>query len=145
MTPVGRPLGIARAVWGLAAVCAPATLVRLVAGAPADHRAVVVTRILGARHLVQAAGSGLAPGSAVLAVGTWVDGLHCLTALGLALVDRRRARAALVDAAIAASFGLASRRDARRAGSGEARGGTPSSWTERTARKVLPLLPGAPR
>lgn len=145
MTPPGRVLGVARAVWGLTGVSAPALLVRRVGGVPADHRAVVVTRVLGARHLVQAVASGLAPGPAVLAVGAWVDGAHSLTALALALVDRSRARAALTDAAVAAAWALASRRDARRAGPVAAAGRVPASWTERTARRVLPLLPGAPR
>lgn len=145
MTRAGRPLEVARAAWGLTAVVAPALLVRGVGGVPPDRRAVVVTRVLGVRHLVQAVVSFLSPGPAVLAVGAWVDGAHSLSALGLALVDRPRARVALTDAAIAAAWGLASRRAARRAGAVAVAGRVPPSWTERAARRVLPLLPGAPR
>ncbi|MDT5147120.1 MAG: hypothetical protein QOC58_1765 [Mycobacterium sp.] len=55
-----------------------------------DRKSLVVTRILGARHLVQAAFSGINPNPEVLAAGIWVDTVHSMTAFGLAAVDRRR-------------------------------------------------------
>lgn len=139
-----RPLELARGAWGLACVVAPAAIVQTVGGVPADHRAVVVTRVLGARHLVQAGFTAVAPGPAVLAAGTWVDVVHALTALGFAGVDRHRARLSLIDAAIAAAWSQAARHDIagarpRRTAAGRL------AWTERLARTVLPLLPLAPR
>ena len=138
-----RPLEIARGTWGLACLAAPAWIVRTVGGAPADHRAVVVTRILGARHLVQAGFTAVAPGPAVLAAGTWVDSVHALTAVAFAVVDPRRARLSLIDAAIATAWSLAARREV--AGARAVRGADGRLvWTERLARGVLPLLPLAP-
>lgn len=139
-----RPLEVARGAWGLACLVAPAAIVRTVGGAPADHRAVVVTRVLGARHLVQAGFTAVAPGPAVLAAGTWVDAVHALTAVGFAVVDRSRARLSLVDAVIATAWSQAARHDVATARPRLTNGGR-LVWTERLARAVLPLLPFAPR
>ncbi len=139
-----RPLEIARGTWGLVCLAAPATIITPVGGAPADHRAVVVTRVLGARHLVQAGFTAVAPGPAVLAAGTWVDVVHSLTAVAFAVVDRRRARLALIDAAVAATWSLAARHDVASARARRTDGGR-LGWPERLARAVLPPLPCAPR
>ncbi len=72
-----------------------------------DPRGRRVARVLGARQLVQALGSGRRPSYPVLAVGVEVDLLHAASMLGLGLVDRRRRRVALADAVIAGSFALA--------------------------------------
>lgn len=141
----GRPIELARAAWGAACLLAPRRVASLAGDAP-DRRAVVVARVLGVRHLVQAAFSLRAPGPAVLAAGTWVDTVHALSAVVLAVVDRRRWRSALVDAGVAATWALLTRRDVARAEIilvGGPAGGEPV-WTERLARTVLPLLPGAP-
>ena len=137
----GRPLEVVRAAWGAACVLVPRRVAGLAGDAP-DRRAVVVTRVLGARHLVQAAFTLRAPGPAVLAAGAWVDTVHAATAVVLAVVDRRRARSALVDAAVATAWAVLSRRDVARTEIVLA-GGEPV-WTERLARAVLPLLPLAP-
>lgn len=139
-----RPLELARGAWGLACVVAPAAMVQTVGGAPADHRAVVVTRVLGARHLVQAGFTAVAPGPAVLAAGTWVDVVHALTAVGFAAVDPRRARLSLIDALVATAWSQAARRDAATARPRRTSGGQ-LVWSERLARTVLPVLPFAPR
>ncbi|MBE7190534.1 hypothetical protein, partial [Jatrophihabitans endophyticus] len=103
--------------------------------------AVVVGRILGVRHLVQATLSGVRPTSEVLAMGAWVDAVHALTALGLAGTDRARARAALTDAAFASAWAAAGYRDltsthfARTAR---------QRRRDRLARAVLRHVPGGP-
>lgn len=137
----GRPLEVVRAAWGAACLLSPRRVAAL-AGDDPDRRAVVVTRVLGARHLVQAAFTLRAAGPAVLAAGTWVDVVHAATAVVLAVVDRRRARSALADAAVAATWAVLGRRDVGRA-QAVLVGGEPV-WTERLARAVLPWLPGAP-
>ena len=135
---------VVRAAWGAACLLAPRRVAALAGDAP-DHRALVVTRVLGGRHLVQAAFTLRAPGPAVLAAGAWVDTVHAATAVVLAVVDRRRARSALVDAAVATGWMLLGRRDLARTEvvlAGAPAGGP--VWTERLARAVLPWLPGAP-
>ena len=76
-----------------------------------DNKSRVIARILGARHLTQAVLSGHDPSPEVLAMGTWVDSVHALTAFGLAVVDRGRARAGATDAIIAAVWAGAGYRD----------------------------------
>ncbi len=110
--PSRRPLEVARAAWGLALLVAPHRVLAVAGEAAPDPARPRHRPRLGARHLVQAAVSGLTPGRAVLADGAWVDGIHALTSLALAVVDRRRRRLGLLDAAVAASWGLASRRAA---------------------------------
>jgi hypothetical protein len=103
-----RLLGI-RVAWGVVLVAAPRPLLRAVAGRddPGDRIAVVVLRVLGARHLAQAALEGLGPQPVLRYLGTAVDGLHALTALGLAVLDPRWRRAALTDSAVATAFAAA--------------------------------------
>jgi hypothetical protein len=76
----------------------------------------VVARILGARQLGQAALSGIRPSPEVLAMGVRVDAVHALSAAGLALAGRSRARAGLTDTAVATAWAVLGYRDLRRAG-----------------------------
>jgi len=85
---------------------------------PASARARGVTRLLGARHLLQAAlTSGPAPGAARLAIGAAVDLTHAASMAALAAADPKLRRATLADALIETTFGAAglaaSRRDGR--------------------------------
>lgn len=134
-----RLIEFLRSVWGATLLVDPRTVLSTIHGVDADHRAVVVTRILGARHLVQAGLSGLNPSPEVLAAGTWVDGVHSLTALGLATVDPGRARAAVSDAVIAATWAMF--------GAYDLSAGHTAPWgrqrrRDRLARVILPRLPG---
>ena len=76
-----------------------------------DTKSLAVARILGARQLTQAALSGLRPSPEVLAMGVWVDAVHAMTAFGLAVLDRSRARAGLTDTAIAGLWAVIGYRD----------------------------------
>lgn len=135
----GRGVELLRGAWGLTLLTAPHLVLRAADGARADRKALVVTRILGARHLTQALLSGLRPSPEVLAMGAWVDAVHSLTAAGLAVTDPRRSRAGLTDtgvAAVWAGFGL---HDLRRAAA------TPPEHQrrrDRMARAVLSVAPG---
>ncbi len=133
-----RPLEVVRAAWGLVCLLLPGRIITVLGGAAADELARVVLRVLGARHVLQAVVSGVAPGPAVLRVGAWVDGAHGATSLLLAALDRRRARVALVDAAVAAAWCLASLHDARRA---QRLRRYRDSRRERVAALVLRYLP----
>ena len=134
-----RSVELARASWGAALLLDPAAVLERVHHLRADRASLVVARILGARHVVQAALSGLRPSPAVLAVGVWVDGAHATTAIALACVDRARARAALTDAAVAAAWMAAGWRDLGRPASGDP---AHDRMRDSLARALLPRLPG---
>ncbi len=75
-----------------------------------------VARLLGVRHLLQAAlTSGPAPGAARLALGAAVDLTHAASMAGLAAADRSLRRATLADALIETTFAASGCAAARRA------------------------------
>ena len=104
--------------WGAALIAAPRPLLRGLAHAeaPTDRVAVGVLRVLGVRHLAQAVVESLGPQPFVRYLGAAVDGLHALTAAGLAVLDRRWRRGALTDTAIAASFAVSTALSSTRTG-----------------------------
>jgi hypothetical protein len=97
-----RHIELMRAGWGAALLLAPREVLSQVPGVQIGPKALVVARILGIRHLVQASFSGVRPTPEILAAGVWVDLVHSLTALGLAVTDHRHVRAALADSVVAA-------------------------------------------
>lgn len=137
-----RGIEMVRAGWGVALLIAPRLVMENVHHVQVDTKSVVVARILGARQLTQATLSGFRPSPEVLAMGVWVDAVHALTALGLAVVDRSRARAGLTDTTVAALWAGAGYHDLRSATA------TPPSFQRRRdqlARVVLGLAPGGRR
>ena len=92
-----------RAGYGVMLVAAPGTVIRLATGRPPGRRECRVARLLGARHMIQAAVSACAPVPGVLAAGAGADALHTASMIMLAAVDRGSRRAALTDA-LAESF-----------------------------------------
>jgi hypothetical protein len=106
-----RRIELARAGWGAALLLAPRQVLEQVHHVHVDRKSLIVARILGARHLSQAALSGIGPSPDVLALGIWADCAHAATALTFAALDPSRARAALTDAAIAAVWAGAGCRD----------------------------------
>ena len=106
-----RSIEVLRGAWGVALLAAPDRILGAVHGLRIDTRSRIIARILGFRHLTQAALSGYRPSPEVLAMGVWVDTVHALTAVGLAAVDHRRIRAGLVDTAIAATWAAAGYQD----------------------------------
>lgn len=133
-----RFIEVVRAAWGVALLTAPTYVLRVVtADDDPDHWATVVTRVLGARHLTQAALSGVRPSAEVLAMGVWTDAVHTVTALTLAGVDHGRMRMGLADAGIAGSWAFFGLRDLdRRPFPRHGRG-----LRDRLARTVLQHLP----
>jgi hypothetical protein len=97
-----------RAGWGGVLLVAPAVVLRA-AGGPgfAAPHAVAIARVLGARHVLQAAVTALSPTPAVAALGTATDVLHATGNLVAAVVSPRWRRAATIDAVIAAAFAAA--------------------------------------
>ena len=88
-------------------VLAPGVAIFLVTGRLPGRRARRVAHLLGARHLVQAALTALAPLPAVFGAGAEVDALHAVSMLMLAAVDRAARRAALTDTVAEAAFAAA--------------------------------------
>jgi hypothetical protein len=99
-----RLAGLARAGYGLALLCAPGLLIGVATGRPPSRRAKAVARLLGARHLAQAAVCGAIPARGLLVAGAAADGLHAASMLALARADARVRRAVLADAGIEALF-----------------------------------------
>lgn len=134
----GRRIEAVRAVWGAALMISPRTILEHVHGVRADSRSIAIARILGARHLTQAALSGIRPTPAILALGVWVDTVHAGTALTLAAADHARARAGITDAAVAAGWAAAGFRDMAQ---GRAPQHTGERRSDQLARTVLQHLP----
>jgi len=106
---------VARAAYGCALLIAPDTLLGLAGRPPAGPGAVVVARVLAARHLLQAAVTTAKPAAPIGGLGAAVDVLHAATGLALAAVSPRWRRAALVDAATATALAVAGWIGARQA------------------------------
>jgi len=134
-----RRIELMRMAWGAALVIAPGAVLARVHGLQVDRKALVVARILGTRHLLQTVLSGINPSPEKLAAGVWVDSVHALTAFGLAAVDRDRARAGIVDGAVALSWAGLCARELR---SGSARRADTVRGLDRLARTVIGALPG---
>jgi hypothetical protein len=98
---------LARAGYGAALLIAPGPIIGVVTGQPPSRRARQVARVLGVRHLAQAAISALNPGPEVVALGVVVDLLHAASmfAFAAAVPDLRRAEFA--DALAATALAVA--------------------------------------
>jgi hypothetical protein len=98
---------LARAGYGAALLCAPGPIIGVVTGQPPSRRARRVARILGVRHLAQAAITALNPGPEIVALGVVVDLLHAASmfAFAAAVPDLRRAE--LADALAATALAVA--------------------------------------
>jgi hypothetical protein len=86
-----------RASYGATLVLAPGAVIYLATGRLPERRARRVAQLLGARHLIQAGVSAVAPVPAVLAVGAGIDSVHAASMLILAAVGRGTRRATLTD------------------------------------------------
>ena len=108
-----RSLIAARIAWGAALLAFPDQVLSLTAGTtyPGDHRSPPsdrvpqrTLRLLGCRHLGQAAVEVRVPTQTAHRIGLWVDTLHAGTDIGFAGLDRRWRRAALIDAGVTTAF-----------------------------------------
>jgi hypothetical protein len=100
----GRQLALIRGMWGATLLARP-TLVLPLLGEPAEAGiGADVLRVLGARHVAQAALTAAAPTPTVLTLGAAADLLHAASAFGFARVDRGHRRAGRRDAVLAATF-----------------------------------------
>jgi hypothetical protein len=99
---------LARAVWGAALVTVPDRVLGLTQpDRPDTPVASRLLRVLGVRHLLQTGVEAFATTPTVHYLGAAADELHALSGIGLAVLDRRWRRAALIDSAIASTLGVA--------------------------------------
>jgi hypothetical protein len=82
MTPAG--LDLVRGAYGAALLLAPARVLRAAVDAPLDRAALRVARVLGARHLVQAAVLATHPRPSWRLAGAAVDAAHGASMLAVA-------------------------------------------------------------
>jgi len=108
-----RQLATARAGWAALLVLAPAGPLRALTGGREPVGGRTLLRVLGARHALQAAATLAAPTMWTLRVGAVADALHSTSALVFAGIDSQERRAALTDAAVAATWAALSLRAAR--------------------------------
>lgn len=134
-----RSIEFARSIWGATLLVAPRGVLSRLHGVDVDRKAVVVTRILGARHIAQATLSGINPSPEVLATGVWVDAVHSLTAVGLAVVNPHRVQGGSIDAVVAGAWALFGWHDLN---TGKVPRRENQRGRDRLARIVLALLPG---
>ena len=111
VNPAARSLRLlvplARASYGAALLCAPGPIIGVVTGRPPSPRARQVARILGVRHLAQAAVTAVNTGPEVVALGTVVDLLHAASMFAFAAVVPDLRRAELADALAATTLAVA--------------------------------------
>jgi hypothetical protein len=98
---------LARAGYGAALLCAPGPMIGVVTGKPPSRRARQVARVLGVRHLAQAAVTALNPGPEVVALGVVVDLLHAASMFAFAAVVPDLRDAELADALAATALAVA--------------------------------------
>jgi hypothetical protein len=115
VTRLGAALTLLRAAWGVALLAVPARVLGALERTDHTRAQVLVARILGARHVIQAGVVTVVGGSSIRREGAVVDGIHALTSLGMAAASRRWRRLALTDAAIAAGLCAAGVSTAREA------------------------------
>jgi hypothetical protein len=102
-----KPLQVVRAAYGTLLLAAPRQALRLGGSHDNAGAARTVVRVLGARHLLQAAMCATWPTPTARRVSGCTDVLHAATEVSVAVFDRRRRRAAGLDAAVAVTFAAA--------------------------------------
>jgi hypothetical protein len=104
----GRRLLLAgRTAFGVELLAAPGPLLRLLGGEPADERAVVVARILGARQLAEAALLWRHGARWAIRLGALVDLIHAGTAAAAAAAANDAGHRRLAAANVATALALA--------------------------------------
>ena len=98
---------LARACYGTALLCAPGPIIGVVTGQPPSPRARQVARVLGVRHLAQAAVTAVNAGPEVVALGVVADLLHAASMFAFAAVIPDLRRAELADALAATALAVA--------------------------------------
>ncbi len=107
------PLTVIRCAWGAVLLIAPGAVLRAVPHQRIDRPVRVFTRVLGVRHLAQAAIVGPRPTRGWILTGAAVDAAHASTMVALALLAPDRRRLAATNVATASAFAAAGLYQAR--------------------------------
>jgi hypothetical protein len=102
--PASRWASLIRAGYGAALIWRPRAILQARTGSPPSRRACVICRVLGLRHLAQAAVCGAYPARWLVRAGVAVDLLHAASMVALAGEDAHLRPAALGDSAVAGGF-----------------------------------------
>lgn len=105
-------LAAIRAAWGAALALAPGSVLRAVGAGRIDARTRRVTRVLGARELIQAMLASRCRSRRSSLAGAAVDGTHAASMLVLAVWHPAYRRPAAASALTAATFATAGLRSA---------------------------------
>ncbi len=103
---------VIRAGFGVALLAVPARLVSLT-GAEADAGTVTAARVLGVRHVFQAAGSPRLARTKWRHAGAAIDGVHAGSMIALGLRDERHRSVCFANALTAAAPAVASLAETR--------------------------------
>ena len=100
---------LACAAYGLALLAAPGPILRTLPGrhVDADRRALLATRALGARHLIQATALMQHPSRRWMLAGACIDATHAATMLALAVARPNRRAPATTSATFALLIAIA--------------------------------------
>jgi hypothetical protein len=101
--PVIRGWEIARLGWGVALLAFPGWVCELLTATPLDRRASIVTRVLGARTLIQTVVVCAHRSRRAVLLGAAVDSAHAATMAPLVLRSHTYATPAAVSASVAAA------------------------------------------
>lgn len=107
-------LTVARSAFGALLLVAPGAIIGPIE-TRSDRGPRAIARVLGARHLVQAALVGRHRSPALAIGGAGVDSIHAAVAVAVAAVDARHRRVALANAATAAALAASGVHEARHA------------------------------
>ena len=108
------PLVALRVLWGTVLLVAPGVVLGDLPHQRIDHASRVFTRVLGARHLIQAAITSREGPSGWVLGGAAVDATHAATMAAVALLRPDRRKLALTNAATAAALAAAQVAEIRR-------------------------------
>lgn len=114
LVPAARWTSLARAGYGAVLLFMPGHLIMAATGHPASGHVRVTARVLGARHLTQAAIISTLPVRGLIAAGAAADGLHAASMLLFTATERQRRVAVLADTLIEAAFTAAAMAALRR-------------------------------
>jgi hypothetical protein len=103
-----------RCGWGGLLLLFPAPVLRAASDAPTGGTAVLCARLLGVRHLLQAALTRRSPGPGTPGWGAAADAAHAATMATVALESRQWRRAGLADMVVAGSLSCATACEAGR-------------------------------
>ena len=104
-----------RTAYGVLLLLMPSVVIRVASGGPADRTPLVVGRVLGLRHLIQALIIERRRTCKRLLVGTAIDAVHALSMVGIAVLNKNHRQLAMLDAVLATGLAIDGLREARNA------------------------------